>query len=72
MATASQKMMEIRFFVLIRGALTPAPTMLTPVVKMPLKWEIRDCYENYVIVFYPAAPTTDRATDNPIPIKAHI
>lgn len=39
MATASQKMTEIRFLVLIRGARTPPPTMLTPVVWMPL-WEV--------------------------------
>lgn len=30
MATASQKMTEIKFFVLILGALTPPPTMLVP------------------------------------------
>jgi hypothetical protein len=32
MATASQKMTEIKFFVLILGAFTPPPTMETPVV----------------------------------------
>jgi hypothetical protein len=32
MATASQKMMEIKFFVLIRGARTPPPMMDVPVV----------------------------------------
>jgi len=37
MATTSQKMMEIRFLVRIRGALTPPPMMEEPVMKMPLK-----------------------------------
>lgn len=37
MATASQKMTEIKFFVLMRGALTPPPTMLVPVVWIPLE-----------------------------------
>jgi hypothetical protein len=37
MATTSQKMMEIKFFVRIRGALTPPPRMDTPVVQMPLR-----------------------------------
>jgi hypothetical protein len=36
MATTSQKMMEMRFFVLIRGALTPPPRMEVPVMKIPL------------------------------------
>ena len=36
MATTSQKMIEIRFFVRIRGAFTPPPTMEDPVMKMPL------------------------------------
>jgi hypothetical protein len=36
MATTSQKMMEIRFLVLIRGALTPPPRIEVPVMKMPL------------------------------------
>lgn len=35
-ATTSQKMMEIRFFVLIRGALTPPPRIEDPVMKIPL------------------------------------
>lgn len=37
MATTSQKIMDIRFFVLIRGALTPPPRMETPVVNIPLQ-----------------------------------
>jgi hypothetical protein len=36
MATTSQKMMEMRFLVLIRGALTPPPMMDEPVMRMPL------------------------------------
>ena len=45
MATASQKMIETRFFVRIRGALTPPPRIEAPVVKIPLKygvWERRE------------------------------
>jgi hypothetical protein len=37
MATTSQKMMEIRFLVRIRGARTPPPRMDEPVMKMPLR-----------------------------------
>jgi hypothetical protein len=36
MATTSQKMMEIKFFVRMRGALTPPPRIDVPVMKMPL------------------------------------
>ena len=36
MATTSQKMMEIRFLVRIRGALTPPPRIEVPVMKIPL------------------------------------
>lgn len=36
MATTSQKMMEMRFFVRIRGAFTPPPMMDEPVMKIPL------------------------------------
>lgn len=35
-ATASQKMIETRFFVRIRGAFTPPPNIEEPVVKIPL------------------------------------
>jgi hypothetical protein len=35
-ATTSQKIMEIRFFVRMRGALTPPPRIDEPVIKMPL------------------------------------
>jgi hypothetical protein len=41
MATTSQKMMEIRFLVRMRGALTPPPMMEEPVMKMPLLREER-------------------------------
>ena len=37
MATASQKMMLMRFFVLILGALTPAPKIDEPVIQIPLQ-----------------------------------
>lgn len=36
MATTSQKMIEIKFLVRIRGALTPPPMMEVPVMKIPL------------------------------------
>src|SRR3569833_413962 len=36
MATTSQKMMDMRFFVRIRGALTPPPRIEEPEMKMPL------------------------------------
>lgn len=35
-ATTSQKIMDIRFFVLILGALTPPPRIEEPVMKIPL------------------------------------
>jgi hypothetical protein len=37
MATTSQKMMEMRFLVRMRGALTPPPRIEEPVMKMPLR-----------------------------------
>jgi hypothetical protein len=36
MATTSQKIIEIRFFVRMRGALTPPPRIEVPVMKIPL------------------------------------
>ena len=36
-ATASQKITEIRFLDMIRFILIAEPTMLTPVIKIPLK-----------------------------------
>ena len=41
MATSSQKMIEMRFLVRIRGALTPPPRMDVPVMKMPLRISVR-------------------------------
>lgn len=35
MATTSQKIIEIKFFVVIRGALTPAPIIDVPVINIP-------------------------------------
>lgn len=35
-ATTSQKMIDIKFLVLIRGALTPPPRIEEPVMKIPL------------------------------------
>jgi len=34
--STSQKMMEIKFFVRMRGALTPPPIIEDPVMRMPL------------------------------------
>lgn len=41
-ATASQKIIDTRFFVRIRGALTPPPKMEDPVVKIPLDREYNE------------------------------
>ena len=46
MATASQKMTLIRFLDLILGALMAHPSMLDPVVKMPLLTAIPCCTED--------------------------
>lgn len=57
----------------MRGALTPPPTMLTPVVWIPLKLFIfYEFMKQTLKITYTAAPTTDRATDSPIPTVAHI
>jgi hypothetical protein len=40
MATTSQKMIEIKFFVRILGALTPPPTIEEPVRNIPLEGHI--------------------------------
>lgn len=72
MATASQKITEIKFLVLMRGALTPPPMMLTPVVWIPLH-TITHYFKNKNINYtYTAAPTTERATDRPMPTVAHM
>lgn len=42
MATTSQKIMEIKFLVVILGALTPAPKMEEPVMKIPQAAPITD------------------------------
>jgi hypothetical protein len=42
MATTSQKMMEMRFLVRMRGALTPAPRMDEPVMNIPLARNVSD------------------------------
>lgn len=41
-ATASQNMIETKFLVRIRGALTPPPKIDTPVVNIPLKSLLED------------------------------
>ncbi len=56
MATASQKMMEIKFLETMRGILTAEPTMLTPAMKIPLN-EVKDLlYKKWT---YQAAPIMD-------------
>jgi len=76
MATTSQKMMEIKFFVRILGALTPPPRIEAPVMKIPLL-----CLSQYAdlsILFLSdaqctdhAAPTTERPMQRAIPVLAH-
>ena len=64
--------MEIKFLVRIRGALTPPPTMDTPVVQMPLC----DCQMRCVCVpdsqTYHAEPTTERPMHSAIPTLANV
>lgn len=76
MATASQKIIEIKFFVLMRGAFTPAPTMLVPVVCIPLKnYIFLESNENYRSIesgnfkFYQKYRTIFKRTSNML-IKA--
>jgi hypothetical protein len=78
MATASQKMMLIKFFVLIRGAATPPPMMLDPVKKIPLQ-DNRPNEQTISLLDLPfiqepyqAAPTTDREMAKAMPIPAHM
>jgi hypothetical protein len=69
MATTSQKMIEIRFFVRIRGARTPPPMIEEPVMKIPLgicqMVIISGLRERGTI--YHAAPTTDSPMQSPMP-----
>ena len=72
-ATTSQKMMDIRFLVLIRGALTPPPRIEEPVMKIPL-FEILSVFARVRVWYscaYHAAPTTDRPMQRPMPRSAH-
>jgi hypothetical protein len=75
MATASHMIIEIRFFVRMRGALTPPPRILTPVANIPLNilrvYSVNrnDCLKSRCI--YRAAPSTDSDTANAIPVNAH-
>lgn len=59
-------MMEIRFFVRMRGARTPPPMIEEPVMKIPL-----DPCQTGVVVreegLYHAAPTTDNPMQSPMP-----
>lgn len=47
-ATASQNIMEIKFLVLMRGAFTPPPIILTPVVCIPLKIIIKEIFKKHL------------------------
>lgn len=70
MATTSQKMMEMRFLVRIRGARTPPPTIEDPVIKMPLKRKTREFVEPSQApegLPYHAAPTTDKPMHSEMP-----
>ena len=74
MATTSQKMMEMRFLVRMRGARTPAPRIDEPVMKMPLYGVHRvnswPCDWTRIGFIYHAAPTTDNPIHSPIPRSA--
>jgi hypothetical protein len=77
MATTSQKMIEIKFFVRIRGALTPAPRIDEPVIKIPLDaCELltvlpKTVPSHWILRPYHAAPTTERPMQSAIPVHAH-
>lgn len=71
MATTSQKMIEIKFLVRIRGARTPPPTIEEPVMKIPLNAETPPSARLFVlhvsdkeseVVFVPCCPY-DRETN---------
>jgi len=74
MATTSQKMIEIKFLVRMRGALTPPPMIEVPVMKIPLCMfsvlahvPVRS---TCVLDSYHAAPTTDSPMQRAIPEDA--
>jgi hypothetical protein len=72
MATTSQKMMEMRFFVRIRGAFTPPPRIDVPVMNMPLVWSQQACHHLKGDSAYHAAPTTDSPMQKAIPVAAQV
>ena len=56
MATASQKMMDMRFLLVMRGVAIALPASVLPVMKMPLVRRERDEEEEeYVSIFYASA-----------------
>jgi len=60
MATASQKMTEIRFFDLILGAFTLAPSRDAPVMKIPLLNELKDIVSMIsmnINIYLPCSPS---------------
>lgn len=77
MATTSQKIIEIKFFVRIRGALTPPPIILVPVTNIPLLTPLTDCFFTVLAdlissATYHAAPTTLSPIHSAIPSVAHV
>lgn len=71
-ATTSQKIIDIKFFVLIRGALTPPPRIEEPVMNMPLYEIFSVRYPRmWNLCTYHAAPTTDSPMQRPMPKSAH-
>lgn len=68
-------MIEMRFFVRIRGTLTPPPNILTPVANMPLQIrKLLNLSMNNLFFFvqnYNAAPVTESETARAMPINAH-
>jgi hypothetical protein len=74
MATTSQKIIEIKFFVRILGALTPPPRIDEPVMKMPLcivyRLSISVCTSISAVTDH-AAPTTESPMQSAIPVPAH-
>ena len=72
-ATASQKTIETRFFVRIRGALTAPPRIEEPVVKMPLKTASRVvCVDAKTRAAHQAAPRTESDSEAAMPRLAHL